>query len=182
MRHARARARQGIFAARSGDGIGNSGIGSGTLRSEADNCDRSRSDRNRDGERKRAAKQDRTGRFPSRGCPEMEISGEDRHHYSKSLQRIADRDLAKTEMCGVVDSVRCFAGTTASVGLRAKDKSNRRGGDATSREMARDLGEANHGVIPSASEEPRKHPLITQSRLRDVHRGCGILHRLRGSG
>ena len=112
----------------------------------------------------------------------MQISGEDRHHYSKSLQRIADRDLAKTEMCGVVDSVRCFAGTTASVGLRAKDKSNRRGGDATSREMARDLGEANHGVIPSASEEPRKHPLITQSRLRDVHRGCGILHRLRGSG
>ena len=111
-----------------------------------------------------------------------QISSEDRHHYSKSLQRIADRDLAKTEMCGVVDSVRCFAGTTASVGLRAKDKSNRRGGDATSREMARDLGEANHGVIPSASEEPRKHPLITQSRLRDVHRGCGILHRLRGSG
>ena len=182
MRHARARARQGIFAARSGDGIGNSGIGSGTLRSEADNCDRSRSDRNRNGERKRAAKQDRTGRFPSRGCPEMQVFSEDRHHYSKSLQRIADRDLAKTEMCGVVDSVRCFAGTTASVSLRAKDKSNRRGGDATSREMARDLGEADHGVIPSASEEPRKHPLITQSTLRDVHRGCGILHRLRGSG
>jgi hypothetical protein len=146
------------------------------------NCDRSRSDRDRDGERKRAAKQDRTGRFPSRGCPAMEISSEDRHHYSKSLQRIADRDLAKTEMCGVVDSVRCFAGTRASVCLRVKDKSNRRGGDATSREMDRDLGEANHGVIPSAGEEPRKHPLITQSRLRDVHRGCGILHRLRGSG
>jgi hypothetical protein len=181
-RHARTHARQGIFAARSGNGVGNSGIGSGTLRSEADNCDRSRSDRNRDGERKRAAKQDRTGRVPSSGCPAMEISSEDRHHYSKSLQRIADRDLAKTEMCGVVDSVRCFVGTTAPVGLRAKDKSNRRGGDATSREMARDLGEANHGVIPSASEEPRKHPLITQSRLRDVHRGCGILHRLRGSG
>jgi len=86
----------------------------------------------------------------------MEISSEDRHHYSKSLQRIADRDFAKTEMCGVVDSVRCFAGTRASVGLRAKDKSNRRGGDATSREMARDLGEANHGVIPSASEGPRR--------------------------
>jgi hypothetical protein len=48
--------------------------------------------------------------------------------------------------------------------------------------MARDLGEANHGVTPSASEEPRKHLLITQPRLRDVHRGCGILHRLRGSG
>jgi hypothetical protein len=47
--------------------------------------------------------------------------------------------------------------------------------------MDRDLGEANHGVIPSASEGPRKHPLITQSRLRDVHRGYGILHRLRGS-
>src|SRR5207248_2946881 len=30
---------------------------------------------------------------------------------------------------------RCFAGTRASVGLRAKEKSNRRGGDAPAREM-----------------------------------------------
>jgi hypothetical protein len=48
--------------------------------------------------------------------------------------------------------------------------------------MARDLGEANHRVISSASEKPPKHLLITQPRLRDVHRGCGIPHRLRGSG
>src|SRR5207245_1929224 len=115
-----------------------------------------------DGERKCASKQDRARRFPCRRCQGMEISSEDRHHYRKSLQRIAHRDFAKTEACGVPDSLGCFSGARASVGLRAKDKSNRRGGDATSREMARDLGEANNCVIPEqkrgTSQTPVDHP------------------------
>src|SRR5437868_1433068 len=124
-----------MVLARPWDRFGNTGPGGEEIWCGQSDCDRPRSNRNRDGERKRAAKQVRRGRFPGRGCPAMEVSSQDRYHYSKSLQRIAHRDLAKTEMCGVADSVRCFAGTRASVGLRAKEKSNRRGGDAPAREM-----------------------------------------------
>src|SRR6476469_4957495 len=104
----------------------------------------------------------------------MEVFSEDRYHYGESLQRIAHRDLAKTEMCGVADPFRRFARAGSSVASRVKSAWDFGCGNTPSWKMDCTAGATAHRLLVCAppaelrsaiSRKPDKGPLGSQAGM-----------------